>query len=190
MLVFVLLFLAESWTESLFFLAFRRVKNEGYQNLGLFFYGKSFLQIPLFKVQTFFIRGNSPVNLVRSKHTHTWPILAEFFFLSVSKVRKQQSYSRFSRKYWKLSLESTYICNLTKYGYCRKYKNILRLLFGVQSNLAIRNFLVALKLFLNAKSSLSLWSKWHISHSKWSFDTNVFLIKPFIIAKFDCISSS
>ena len=74
----------------LFFLAFRRVKNEGYQNLGLFFYGKSFLQIPLFKVQTFFIRGNSPVNLVRSKHTHTWPILAEFFFLSVSNVRKQQ----------------------------------------------------------------------------------------------------
>ena len=32
----------------------------------------------------------------------------------------------------------------------------------LQSNLAIRNFLVALKLFLNAKSSLSIWSKWQI----------------------------
>ena len=33
----------------------------------------------------------------------------------------------------------------------------------VQSNLAIRNFLVALKLFLNAKSSLSLWNiKWQM----------------------------
>ena len=34
----------------------------------------------------------------------------------------------------------------------------------VQSNVAIRNFLVALKLFLNTKSSLSLWSKWQIGH--------------------------
>ena len=38
----------------------------------------------------------------------------------------------------------------------------------VQSNLATRNFLVALKLFLNAKSSLSLWSKRQIGHRKWS----------------------
>ena len=30
----------------------------------------------------------------------------------------------------------------------------------IQSNLAIRNILVALEYFLNAKSSLSLWSKW------------------------------
>ena len=55
-----------------------------------------------------------------------------------------------------------------------------------QSNKAIRNFLVALKLFLNAKNSLSLWSKWQIGHGKWFLNTNLFLIKPFLIAKFDC----
>ena len=55
-------------------------------------------------------------------------------------------------------------------------------------NLAIRNSLVALKLFLNVKSSLSLWTKWQIGHRKWFLNTNLFLIKPFIIAKFDCIS--
>ena len=57
----------------------------------------------------------------------------------------------------------------------------------LQSNLAIKNFLVALKLFLNDKSSLSLWSKWQIGHWKWFVNTNLFLIKPFLIAKFDCI---
>ena len=57
----------------------------------------------------------------------------------------------------------------------------------IQSNLAIRNILVALKLFLNAKSSLSLWSKCQIGHRKWSLNTNFFLIKPFLIGKFDCI---
>jgi hypothetical protein len=57
----------------------------------------------------------------------------------------------------------------------------------VQSNLAIRNFLVALKLFLNAKCFLSLWSKLQIGRGKWFLNTNKFLIKPFLIAKFDCI---
>ena len=57
----------------------------------------------------------------------------------------------------------------------------------IQSNLAIRNILVALKLFLNAKSSLSLWSKCQIGHRKWSLNTNLSHIKPFLIAKFDCI---
>ena len=56
----------------------------------------------------------------------------------------------------------------------------------LQSNLAIRNFLVALKLFLNAKSSLSICSKWQIGHRKWFLNTNLLLIKPFLIAKFDC----
>ena len=42
------------------------------------------------------------------------------------------------------------------------------------------------KLFLNAKKSLSLWSKWQIGHGKWFFNTNLFPIKPFLIAKFDC----
>ena len=63
------------------------------------------------------------------------------------------------------------------------------LIFVVQSNLAIRNFLVALKLFLNAKSSLSLWNKWQIGHRKWFLIANLFLIKPFLIAKFDCSST-
>ena len=64
---------------------------------------------------------------------------------------------------------------------CLVYKNT-----QIQSNLAIRNFLVALKLFLNAKRSLSLWSKWQIGRRKWFLNTNLFLIKPFLIAKFDC----
>ena len=53
--------------------------------------------------------------------------------------------------------------------------------YVVKSNLSIRNFLVALKLFLNATSSLSSWSKWQIGHRKWFLNTNLFLI-----AKFDC----
>ena len=57
----------------------------------------------------------------------------------------------------------------------------------IQSNLAIRNFLVALKLFLNAKSSLSLSSKWQIGQMEWFLNTNLFLIKLFLIAKFDRI---
>ena len=58
--------------------------------------------------------------------------------------------------------------------------------FVVQSNLVIRNFLVNLKLFLNAKCSLSLWSKLAFGHGKWFLNTNLFLIKPFLITKFDC----
>ena len=56
----------------------------------------------------------------------------------------------------------------------------------MQSNLVIRNFLVTLKLFLNAKCSLSLWSKLTIGHRKWFLNTNLFLIKTFLITKFDC----
>ena len=61
--------------------------------------------------------------------------------------------------------------------------------FEIQSNLAIRNFLVALKSFLSAKSSLSLWSKWQIGQGKCFLNTNLFLIKPFLIDKFDCTTS-
>ena len=50
-----------------------------------------------------------------------------------------------------------------------------------QSNLAIRNFFVTLNLFLNAKCSLFISSKWQIGHEKWFLNT----IK-FLIAKFDC----
>ena len=57
----------------------------------------------------------------------------------------------------------------------------------VQSNLPRRNFLVTLKLFLNAKCSLFIWSKWQIGHGKWFLNTNKFLIKTFLITKFDCI---
>ena len=52
--------------------------------------------------------------------------------------------------------------------------------------MVIRNFLVTLKLFLNAKSSLSLWSKLAHGHGKWFLNTNLFLIKIFLITKFDC----
>ena len=51
----------------------------------------------------------------------------------------------------------------------------------IQSNLAIRNFLVTLKLFLNAKF---LWSKWQIGHRKWFLNTNLFLIEWFLITKY------
>ena len=67
-------------------------------------------------------------------------------------------------------------------GWNNLWRNIL-----IQSNLVIRNFLVTLKLFLNAKCSLSLWSKWQIDHGKWFLNTNLFPIKPFLITKFDCI---
>ena len=56
----------------------------------------------------------------------------------------------------------------------------------VQSNLVIRNYFVTLKLFLNAKCSLSLWSKLAIGHGKWFLNTNLFLINTFLTAKFDC----
>ena len=61
-----------------------------------------------------------------------------------------------------------------------------RISLEVQSNLAIRNFSVTLKLFLNAKCSLSLWSKLAFGRKKWFLNTNLFLIKQFLIAKFDC----
>ena len=57
----------------------------------------------------------------------------------------------------------------------------------MQSNLVIRNFLVTLKLFLNAKCSLFLWSKLAFGHGKWFLNTNLFFIKQFLITKFDCI---
>ena len=57
---------------------------------------------------------------------------------------------------------------------------------SLQLNLAIRNFSVNLKLFLNAKCSLFLWSKWQIGHRKWFLNTYLFLIKQFFITKFDC----
>ena len=44
----------------------------------------------------------------------------------------------------------------------------------IQSNLVIRNFMVTLKLFLNAKCSLSLWSKLAIGHEKWFFKVHIF----------------
>ena len=57
--------------------------------------------------------------------------------------------------------------------------------FQVQSNSVIRNFLVTQKLFLNPKCSLSICSKFAIGHWKWFLNTNLFLIKPFLITKFD-----
>ena len=59
--------------------------------------------------------------------------------------------------------------------------DMITFIFEVQSN-----FLVALKLFLSAKCSLSLWSKLAIGPGKWFLNTNLFLIKSFPISKFDC----
>ena len=56
----------------------------------------------------------------------------------------------------------------------------------ILSNLVLRNFLVTLKLFLNAKCSLSLRSKLSTGHEKWFLNANLFLIKTFLITMFDC----
>ena len=63
--------------------------------------------------------------------------------------------------------------------YCFSSK-ALDALKHIQSNLVIRNFLVILKLFLNAKCSLPLWSQWSFGHEKWFLNTNLFLIKTFL----------
>ena len=56
----------------------------------------------------------------------------------------------------------------------KSFKNLVHFLgdLNIQSNLMIWNFLVTLKLFLNAKCSLSLWSKLTIGHRKWFLNTN------------------
>ena len=41
-------------------------------------------------------------------------------------------------------------------------------------------------LFLNAKCSLSSWSKLAIGHKKWLLNNILFIIKPFLITKLDC----
>ena len=58
----------------------------------------------------------------------------------------------------------------------------------IKSCCMLSKFLVALKLFRNAKISLFLRSKWQIGYKKSFLNTNLFLIKPFLIAKCDCIS--
>ena len=72
--------------------------------------------------------------------------------------------------------------------FCIWKLKFLCLLFIIkpQSNLVIWNFLVIPKLFLNDKSSISLWSKLAFGHGKWFFNTNLILIKMFLITKFDC----
>ena len=65
----------------------------------------------------------------------------------------------------------------------RGSENSQNMIFVIQSNFVIRNFLVTLKLFPNAKCSLSLWSKLAICHRKWFLNTNLFLIKTFLITK-------
>ena len=78
--------------------------------------------------------------------------------------------SLFKLKYYrylasdKLDAELVYFASQFKKSLCIYEAEYIPALIAViqmkvQSNLAIRNFLVALKLFLNAKSSLSL-SKW------------------------------
>ena len=53
------------------------------------------------------------------------------------------------------------------------------------AQLGDKELFVTLKLFLNAQWYLSLWSKLTIGHGKWFLNTNLFLIKTFLITKFD-----
>ena len=76
---------------------------------------------------------------------------------------------------------------LQEVGYCTEIIKAHEII--VQSNLVIRNLLVPLKLFLNTKCSLSLWSKLTIGHGKWFLKTNFFPIKMFLATKFDCMYS-
>ena len=103
-----------------------------------------------------------------------------------------------SKKYWFMRIEDLWkIWMIIKlilidYGghsglFRANQKNTFMILQNIQSKLVIRNFLVTLKLFLDAKCSLSLWSKLTIGHGKWFLNTNLFLIKTFLITKFDCI---
>ena len=102
-----------------------------------------------------------PIFFDQVGHQTTWPLDVSIFSLNHVIVRPTKIMN-----------------NLLKYCEIRTYK--------VQSNLVIRNFLVTLKLFLNAKSSLSLWSKLAFGHRKWFLYTNLSLIKTFLITKFDC----
>ena len=82
------------------------------------------------------------------------------------------------------------------YGICRgkcttegrEYLLNLHPIKGAGFELSNKELFVRPEIVLNAKSSLSLWSKWQIGPRKWFLNTNLFLIKPFLIAKFDCIS--
>ena len=88
----------------------------------------------------------------------------------------------------------TFHCNLTvQWNKCKADLQVfftltstLDCIWQIQSNLVIRNFLVILELFLNAKSSLSLWSQLVIGHGNWFLRTSLFIIKTFLITKFDC----
>jgi hypothetical protein len=106
------------------------------------------------------------------------PVLRLIFYLYPSQQLSLELFYILSRHYFVIIFHHSGIPPISCQG------NFWILM--IQSNFAIRNFLVALKLFLNTKSSLSLWSKWHIGHRKWFLNTNLFLIKPFRIAKFDC----
>ena len=64
------------------------------------------------------------------------------------------------------------------------FTKLPNLLFNlhIQSKLAIRNFLVALKVFLMPKVPYP----YEIGHRKWFLNTNLLLTKMFLNAKFDC----
>ena len=53
-------------------------------------------------------------------------------------------------------------------------------------NLVIRNFLVTLRFSLTPNIPYPYEENWYIEHRKQFLNTNLFLIKPFLITKFDC----
>ena len=111
---------------------------------------------------------------------HEWMVILHNWMLNLTSVLSSNWAQHFGITWW----AKNWVNQLNKWSISTKFVKLIQII--LQSNLAIRNFLVALKLFLNAKSSLFLWSKWQIGHRKWFLNTNLFLIKQFLIAKFDC----
>ena len=67
-----------------------------------------------------------------------------------------------------------YLCTTKKF---RKFCH-------VQSNLAVWNFLVAQKSFLNGKFSLSVWRKRQLGHWKWFLNTNRSLLPSLTVLRY------
>ena len=88
-----------------------------------------------------------------------------YIFLNFCKARLFQE-----TKFFIIIFTAVNIQDCFGYGALRKLVQCTKdigIVFETQTNLVIRNFLVTLKLFLNAKRSLSLWSKLAFGHGKW-----------------------
>jgi hypothetical protein len=131
--------------------------------------------------------------MIQNKCSPTVRLLIFWLFYFINNLRNFTNFEStnlrffFSQKLFFLMVAKLFFVEINILRFCQFWYQ-LKMLWNkfVQSNLVIRNFLVTLTLFLNAKCSLSLWSKLAIGHEKWCLNTNLFLIKPFPITKFDC----